>query len=222
MCNYSKTFIRSITFVLTISVFFSTLSLTGCATADLWRKQNSYDNISSFYVSSDLKKLIIVGDEYHYLFDAPESLTQSLTSPIHDLLKAEIPSVHLRDNGEVYADYKLFLDKEDGKKFIEKAKQLNYKDNNKGSLVLQGSLEGKRYTPTEQFKSANIQSLNRTYQIELIRDYNAGELAGNLALSPITIANDGVLLLFLTPVIAVLGVSVAFDSLPKQKDESHN
>jgi hypothetical protein len=63
------------------SALFS-LGMTGCFTHDLNEKIRNdvlyTEEISSVLMSEDGTKLVFIGDDYHYIFDAPVEFSNSL------------------------------------------------------------------------------------------------------------------------------------------------
>ncbi len=74
--------------------------LTGCMTHDLLtraKSDSSYtEEVASILISEDEKKLVFIGEDYHYIFDAPMELTNSLRSTFRKSLYAKYK--HFRVN----------------------------------------------------------------------------------------------------------------------------
>ncbi|WP_321875805.1 5-formyltetrahydrofolate cyclo-ligase [Burkholderia cenocepacia] len=175
--------------------------LAGCSSADLGpvthrlMKDPEYqETLSAFLISADGKKLVVIGKQYHYIFDVPPALAINLTAPYRPKLYTDF------DDFETHGDtisgrYVLRLAREDappGSELRERALADGFKDQ-RHQLTESGTISGKRYQPNDVTPSSLPQSFNHEYDVKVIERPSVLGKGAKLALSPITMAADGAL-----------------------------
>ena len=122
--------------------------MTGCVTHELnekIRSDKSYtEEVSSVLMSEDGEKLVFIGDGYHYVFDTPLGLSQSLHSSLRKSLFAEFKEFRVDKNDHVIGDITISLDESASQEDKEEAMAIGY-DKRLVSPALDISLQGKRY-----------------------------------------------------------------------------
>ncbi|HGO6078873.1 5-formyltetrahydrofolate cyclo-ligase [Burkholderia cenocepacia] len=175
--------------------------LAGCSSADLGpvthrlMKDPEYrETLSAFLISADGKKLVVIGKQYHYIFDVPPALAVNLTAPYRPKLYTDF------DDFETHGDtisgrYVLRLAREDappGSELRERALADGFKDQ-RHQLTDSGTISGKRYQPNDVTPSSLPQAFNHEYDVKVIERPSVLGKGAKLALSPITMAADGAL-----------------------------
>ncbi|MCW5151983.1 5-formyltetrahydrofolate cyclo-ligase [Burkholderia cenocepacia] len=175
--------------------------LAGCSSADLGpvthrlMKDPEYrETLSAFLISADGKKLVVIGKQYHYIFDVPPALAVNLTAPYRPKLYTDF------DDFETHGDtisgrYVLRLAREDappGSELRERALADGFKDQ-RHQLTESGTISGKRYQPNDVTPSSVPQAFNHEYDVKVIERPSVLGKGAKLALSPITMAADGAL-----------------------------
>ncbi|MBN3528395.1 5-formyltetrahydrofolate cyclo-ligase [Burkholderia cenocepacia] len=175
--------------------------LAGCSSADLGpvthrlMKDPEYrETLSAFLISADGKKLVVIGKQYHYIFDVPPALAVNLTAPYRPKLYTDF------DDFETHGDtisgrYVLRLAREDappGSELRERALADGFKDQ-RHQLTDSGTISSKRYQPNDVTPSSLPQAFNHEYDVKVIERPSVLGKGAKLALSPITMAADGAL-----------------------------
>ncbi|MBV8659627.1 MAG: hypothetical protein JO142_17540 [Burkholderiales bacterium] len=186
---------------------------TGCATEAL-NKPNTYtESVSSVLISQDQQKLVFIGRQYHYVFDAPPVLVQVLQSPVHQSVTSSLNSFHVDETSHITGQFALRV----GPKTPDADKQVaanlgfqKYGDDGAGSWYLyKGTLNGTRFGASDT-GAGNTQALNRTYQVTITESPTAGQKAAKAVLSPVATAADGVMFIGALPLLAVTTGMFAF------------
>jgi flagellar basal body L-ring protein FlgH len=184
--------------------------MTGCVTHELREKIRSdasyTEEISSVLMSEDGKKLVFIGDDYHYIFDAPVGLSQSLRSSFQKSLFASFKEFRVDKNDNITGNITISLDESASQQDKEEAIRLGY-DKQSVSPVLELSLQGKRYKSGGVTTDRVGYKLNYTYKVPVLEGRSSLEKAALTAATPITVLADGVLVIGGSTLIILLGVT---------------
>lgn len=193
-----------------IWVALLSLSVTGCVTHDLREKirnDASYtEDVTSVLMSQDGKNLVFIGDDYHYVFDAPVRLSRSLRSSFRKSLFAKFKGFRVDKNNHISGDIIINLDESASQQDKDKAIELGY-DNRSVSPILVLSLQGKRYKSAGVATNRAEYKLNYNYKVTVLEERSALEKAALTAATPIAVLADGVLVIVGVPLIILLQVS---------------
>ncbi|MBN3746072.1 5-formyltetrahydrofolate cyclo-ligase [Burkholderia sp. Se-20373] len=183
--------------------------LVGCADANIgpitnrMMKDPEYrETLSAFLISADGKKLVVIGKQYHYIFDVPPALAVNLTAPYRSKLYTDFDDFETHGD-KISGRYVLRLAREDapaGSELRERALADGFKDG-RFELTERGTITGKRYQPNDVTPSSIPQAFNHAYNVTVIERPSMLGKGAKIALSPITIAADGAL--------GLLGVALA-------------
>jgi hypothetical protein len=188
-------------FLLTMTAGITSV-LSGCLTKEVMKgspssiESHAYtETVSAFLITSDGKNLVVLGDNYHYIFNAPLNLIQTLQASFHPLISANLSGFTVKDN-EVSGQYELTLDPKATDEHKAAARKIGYELYPDGSMVLRDTLSGTRYS-AKDFNAAAIKNkFNKTYQVEVSELRKVGGGPGpKILLTPITIAADGALII---------------------------
>ncbi|MDR0243065.1 MAG: 5-formyltetrahydrofolate cyclo-ligase [Burkholderia sp.] len=160
------------------------------------------ETLSAFLISADGKKLVVIGKQYHYIFDVPPALAVNLTAPYRPKLYTDFYDFETHGDS-ISGHYVLRLSREDappGSALRERALADGFKDK-RFELTESGTISGKRYQPNDVTPSSIPQAFNHEYDVKVIERPSVLGKGAKLALSPITFAADGALML--------LGVALA-------------
>ncbi|KAG8152938.1 5-formyltetrahydrofolate cyclo-ligase [Burkholderia catarinensis] len=173
--------------------------LAGCSNADLgpvtnrMMKDPEYrETLSAFLISADGKKLVVIGKQYHYIFDVPPGLAVNLTAPYRPKLYTDFDDFETHGD-KISGRYVLQLSHEDapsGSELRERALADGFKDRGY-RLMESGTISGKRYQPNDVTPSSIPQAFNHAYNVKVIERPSVLGQGAKLALSPITMAADG-------------------------------
>ncbi|WP_249193953.1 MULTISPECIES: 5-formyltetrahydrofolate cyclo-ligase [Burkholderia cepacia complex] len=203
--NTTTTFMKRRTFLALPAVAASGMLASctdfGPVTNRMMKDPEYRETLSAFLISADGKKLVVIGKQYHYIFDLPPALAVNLTAPYRSRLYTDF------DEFETHGDtisgrYVLRLSREDappGSELRERALADGFKDQ-RHQLTESGTISGKRYQPNDVTPSSFPQAFNHEYDVEVIERPSVLGKGAKIALSPITMAADGA--------IGLLGVAL--------------
>lgn len=186
---------------------------TGCVTAALvhdatkseWKTYQ--ETVSSVLLSADGKTLAVIGQHYHYVFDAPESIKAVLHPELSQIVDASFTTFTVDRSQGIHGTYRLMIDK--GATSEQKAAALaaGFKNLPNGDLIASGTLTGKRYGANGVQATKASQRLQKDYVITVSEDKGAGLNAAKLLLTPITLTVDGILILGTLPLLLIAAAS---------------
>jgi hypothetical protein len=173
------------------------------------------ETVSAFLITSDGKKLVVLGNGYHYIFNAPPNLIQALQASFHPLISASLSGFTV-ENNEVSGRYELSLDPKAGDEQKAAARKIGFEPDTDGSLVLRDTLTGTRYSAKDFNPAAIKNKFNKTYRVE-VSEWSAtgGGPGAKILLTPVTLAGDGVLILIGTAVLIPLLLTICIASKGK-------
>lgn len=122
------------------------------------------ETINSVLISSDGKTLVVLGQDYHYIFDLPASLLKTLQGSFHPYVQATISRFTVNASNEVIGNVLLRLGDtpEDAK---TAALQAGFVERN-GNTLLSLQMHGRRYKASQVEVQPQYQ-LNRAYIVNV-------------------------------------------------------
>ncbi len=196
--------------VLLVSILLFSFGTTGCMTHELRTKaksDSSYtENVASILMSEDGKSIVFIGDDYHYIFDAPLELIDSLRSPFRKSLFAKFKDFRVDLQNQVVGTVTVVLDESASQKDKSEAINIGYENRN-NSPTLELTIFGKRYNSGDVTIDNAGYKLNYTYQVKIREERGLLEKAALTAATPITVLADGALWLVGVPLVILLQVS---------------
>ncbi|MPV66210.1 hypothetical protein [Burkholderia sp. BE17] len=173
----------------------SSVALSGCFTPKLYKDDAYSEHVSGFMITEDGKKLVVLGERYHYIFDLPAQLRPVLQSGYRKSLRTTFAGFHA-SGGSVTGHYRIVLPKNASEDDRQAAAADGFAAAPAG-LVLEGDIDGKRYS-TEGFAAqdkAAAQPFNRPYSVSIKESPSVVGMGLRILATPITVAADGVLVL---------------------------
>jgi hypothetical protein len=174
------------------------------------------ETINSALITADGKKVVFLGGDYHYIFDAPEHFADFLTSPLDDKATAEVSKFQVDRNGDVQGSLTIWL-RDVTPEQIEKAKQFGF-DTLANQVPFKNiTLKGKRYD-AKGFDMSKVDKklLHNWYRVTVNEKTPVNVKKVFYVLTPITVAADGVLTLLSIPLwplamaaVGAIGVGTA-------------
>lgn len=171
---------------------------SSCVTQALWGDKSYEEKITQFFVGSDGRYVVLVGEKYHYIFaDNSGVLKVILSSGRNNALtiKADQSYLKLTSGNEVKGDLVMggpssLLSAED----LQALERLGVKKNAKGDLLAYINLSGRRYAA--KYLGDGL-SRSNTMQVITIyyRDSSLVKNVGKIAVTPIAVGLDAVLLI---------------------------
>lgn len=182
-------------------------SLAGCAQDKPSRTEASpniktrryTEQVAQLLISQDRKQLVVLGDQYHYVFEAPADLLRLLESTLHARLSAAIGPFHVALDGSTQGGYRVFLPADLSADERELAQSLGFLAAEAPSTgwALERALKGKRYVVGNTFRAARSpHTLNRSYSVAVEAEEAPGQRTVEQLATPVAIASDGVLLIY--------------------------
>jgi hypothetical protein len=143
----------------------ATAGISGCAAiTDIAeeRPKKYLESVSSVLISEDGKKLVVMSEEFHYIFDAPPVLVLTLKGELHPYLLAEISPFRVGLDGRTVGRVALKLsDVPD--EILEDAISKGFTRTEEGAKY-DTLLEGKRYG-ANAVQPLPSYRLNKTYAV---------------------------------------------------------
>ncbi|KVH33033.1 hypothetical protein [Burkholderia cepacia] len=181
--------------LLAAGVAASSLALSGCFTPKLYKDDGYHEYVSGFMITQDGKKLVVLGTDYHYIFDLPAQLRPVLLSGYRKSLHTTFADFHAR-GGSITGHYRIVLPKDVPDDTRQAASTDGFTAVPAG-LALEGDIEGKRYSTagfTEKDKGT-AQPFNQRYAVYIRESPSVVGMGLRILATPITVAADGVLVL---------------------------
>lgn len=177
---------------------------SGCSmTQQLFADRIYEEQVSSILISADGKKLVFIGQDYHYIFDAPDVIVRTLRASYHKDITAELRNFHVRANGEVSGLVQLKLDNKAPEADTAAARLDGYTTASTGDLQNEVKLQGIRYRSGGIAPNGAASALNKTYTVSVSEEQTAGQKAARSLLTPVTVTADGLLMLVTVPLFAI-------------------
>ncbi|MCK4492733.1 MAG: hypothetical protein KAU26_01640 [Methylococcales bacterium] len=181
------------------------------------KTQHYQEEISSFLITKDSKKLIVIGKEYHYIFPAEETLKFIATWSNKAQIRAAFSSFNIKTDQSLSGTYTFNIgDKQ--YPLSPKIKNLlvskGFKPHLgiKNMMTYKGQLQGTRYL-IGTLKIPKTLKLHKTYQVGMIEEQvlSASEVTKRILLTPLALGADGIILLGGVIVSPFILFSLAFD-----------
>lgn len=187
-----------------LAIFLSSaLLLSGCLTGKLHHQPTKgySDTFSSVLISANEKTLVVITPQYHYIFPAPAPLVGMLKSPVHKAVTAKMNSFVLSSGNRISGDIELCLANASESVAIEAVKKIGFKKVGEHSGYCSSTrLKGERYSAGELAVSDNYK-LNQAYSVYVQVEPGALTKGAKLALTPVTLALDGTLIIAGSPLL---------------------
>ncbi|VWC46427.1 5-formyltetrahydrofolate cyclo-ligase [Burkholderia lata] len=183
--------------LLAAGVAASGLALSGCFTPALYENHDEtyVEHVSAFMITKDGKKLVVLGERYHYIFDLPDKLRPVLTASYRKSLHTSFGSFRV-DGSDVTGQYRTVLSKDAPDDERQAATADGFRTS-RTQIALDGNVVGKRYS-TEGFSlkpDSTAQSFNERYTVAIDEAPSAFAKGLRILATPVTVAADGVLVL---------------------------
>jgi hypothetical protein len=171
---------------------------SSCVTQALWGDKSYEEKITQFFVGSDGRYVVLVGEKYHYIFaDNSGVLKVILSSGRNNALtiKPDQSYLKLSSGNEVKGDLVMggpssLLSAEE----LQALERLGVRPNAKGDLLVYINLSGRRYAA--KYLGDGLNRSNTTQIITIYyRDSNLVKNVGKIAVTPIAVGLDAVLLI---------------------------
>jgi hypothetical protein len=190
--------------------------LSGCASPAEQVTKVYSETVSSLLISQDNKHVVVIGSHYHYVFDAPGALVQVLASGLHENLDGVLSDFHVDASGAITGHYQLRLRPGLSSELETAATAFGFTPSTpqQSARLLEGQLSGKRFLDNALRANRFRQTLNRSYVVEITAEQGRGDRFVEAIASPVTVAAEGVTLLYY---IALAPVLIPFAVVSQEK-----
>jgi len=194
---------------MTISTLLRTLTLgalvlilSACA-----RTRHYTETFSTLGMSSDSSMFVVLGDQYHYIFETDSIMASSFSAGFRRHLTAEmIRPFNVGAGGKTAGYVRLQLAPDATAQDKAQAKQLGYGENQDGLIYYTAFMVGSRYVPRKDATPASAMALSKRYQVEVMDSQSSADAMR--LLSPIYMA-AGVGMVVANPAVLLVTIPVA-------------
>jgi hypothetical protein len=195
------------------------LLLAGCATPGTGgpRPYSYRESVASIYVSQDRKSLVVLGDQYHYIFGVPPRLLEFLSSPLRPHFYPVFEGFFVEENRHISGSLYLTLtlrpaDMSPEEKELAAGLGMRLPPGESGYEVYGSgyiSLKGDRFRANPMVvRHSAPDKLNQTYDINIGVRITQEQRQAELAQSPINQIGDGLFTLLTIPLLPFLLMGV--------------
>lgn len=181
----------------TIFCLFICFLQTGCLTGAMLRRNHfEFDKIYQFLIADNKSTFLVIGERAHYVFPLSTDLGRILSWSGSSKLNANF--YHVNASGEDISGH--YYLQADGKTLSPSERSeltamgFSTEKENTDTLTYSAEITGKRYDAGKH-PTASAQSFNKPYHLQISEKDSAGVYAGKLALTPVMLAADGVLII---------------------------
>jgi hypothetical protein len=186
-----------------------------CFTPLVYENQKNYftEEVSSFLITEDNQKLIVIGKEYHYIFDAHQTLKfiSRASASEKKSIRVSFSSFNIKKDQSLSGSYTFKTSQPLKPKFKKQLLAHGFTPHSaiKNLLIYKGNLNGTRYLINE-LKIPTAMKLSKTYQISMIEEQvlTASEVTKRILLTPLALTADGLIILGGIPIGLLI---LAFD-----------
>jgi hypothetical protein len=165
------------------------------------------ETFSTLGMSSDSSMFVVLGDQYHYIFETDSIMASSFSAGFRRHLSAEmIRPFNVGAGGKTAGYVRLQLAPDATAQDKAQARKLGYGETQDGLIYYTAFMVGKRYVPRKDMAPASAMALSRRYQVEVMDSQSSADAMR--LLSPIYMA-AGVGMVVANPAVLLMTVPVA-------------
>jgi hypothetical protein len=209
--------------------------MSGCSTPAIDASHHYTEKVSSLLITKDKQKIVFLGTDYHYIFDAPANVVKMLELPFHDKVSGVLSNFHVDKNGKVTGLYSLQVANDLTEKDRRDAILAGFQPDAAGQLILAGQISGTRYhkgdfdkkvaslaetilntqkDKANAEKDAVLDKLNKTFTITVTYEPSNGEKVADALISPVVSYSEGVFSLYFIGVPLVIAPNLSPSCFP--------
>jgi len=174
------------------------ISLTSCITQALWRDPYYEERVGQFFVGSDGRYTVLIGEQFHYVFTENSRLLKEVLSLWQrDLLTIDNDKTHLTldsDNnitGNITSKVPFSLLPPEDQYALQ---SFGFRPDRNDEVTLTVEVRGRRYAA--KYLGSDIAALNRAHNIRIYySSYSFVKGVGKAAVTPISVTLDAILLI---------------------------
>lgn len=184
------------------------MALTGCATSQLFDSKTSYEEETwGFGVSEDDSRLVLVGEDYHYVLDLPASLRPVFEASYQPLIQWDFGSVEVLKDQTMTLKYHA---KFDGQLVSQQDKDAAIADgfmaDERGRFRISGVLSGRREDgvalPAKMILPLSKHPREFSSGINVTEERTTTKQVFRMALVPVALVLDGAVVVTAIPYAA--------------------
>lgn len=184
-------------------------SLGGCITSQMHQDRQYNEILRGVLISADKKTLVVVGDEYHYIFDAPRALLAVLDPELQPGIEAASFQSFTVDAANRIRGKLVLRTRQDATPAQRQRAVVAGFVSSDMRMVIELPMQGERYASRGD-APLPMQKLNRDYAVSVTEEAGPGKKMLKAAATPVTVAADGVLVIgaiVLSPILLPLILS---------------
>ncbi len=171
--------------MLSVAVF----SLSGCMTQALLNSDVNYkEKISSILVTEDGKKMLIIGQDYHYIFNVNPQILSTIKADYRTQVTASIDRFFVANDQTTTGRIHLSLNKDASPEFAQAAAAAGYHCSENLGCKVSPYIRGVRYK-AKALPLGVTEKLKKEYVVDVTYHGSPG---AKVLLTPVTVVADGV------------------------------
>ena len=158
-------------------------------------------------MSSDSSMFVVLGDQYHYIFETDSIMASSFRAGFRRHLTAEmIRPFNVGAGGKTAGYVRLQLTPDATSQDKAQARKLGYGETQDGLIYYTAFMVGNRYVPRKETTPVSSMALSKRYQVEVMDSQSSADAMR--LLSPIYMA-AGVGMVVANPAVLLVTIPVA-------------
>ena len=181
--------------ILTLGIAASTMPLSGCFPSRLASDIRYEERVNGVFISNDKKTLAVIGDEYHYIFDAHNQVIAALNPILHSSIRrATFGEFHVDGESRISGSLELYTNRNLTEEQKALASGAGFRVENNDEMTTSVRLSGTRYRAKEGERPV-VERLNTEYVVHVTAEPSIGGKLARAAATPIAFAADGVVII---------------------------
>lgn len=194
---------------------WAVLGLGACAAEPEVKRHTYAESVSVLLLSQDGRQLVVLGERYHYVFDAPPELVALAAMPLKLWVQARIAPFTVASDGTVQGSYVLVLPADLGQTQASEAQSLGFIWVEGVGWAREGRLSGRRYVGGNTLRSDRVHEiLPQTYRVTVVAEETLAQQVAERAVTPVSVTSAGILLVYFAALAPVL-IPVAYLTMEK-------
>lgn len=166
------------------------LGLSGCITARMHEERTYSEKLLGVLISADKKSLVVVGEQYHYIFTAPSQVVAALDPQLQPGIEAaSFQGFRVSANNSIEGRLLLQTRRDATPAQLLAARQAGFEERG-GRMTAEALMQGNRYAVRDRMPLP-LQKLNRDYYVRVSEEASEATRVLKAAATPVTVAADG-------------------------------
>lgn len=192
-------------FLLTAGLASWTGLLPGCASSPEVVVQTYTEQVSTLLLSRDGRQLVVLGEQYHYVFAAPSELVELAKTTWKSEVTALIDPFEVSLDGRIHGQYTLVLARLPAGVTPQVLNALGFVSTQEGRWTRRGVIAGRRYMVGNTLREGRTrEALPQTYTVTVRAQTTKGQQVADELSTPIVMTANGALLIYYALLAPVL------------------